>query len=208
MSGGDRAVPSLRGEVLIREPYLLEEDGADRSGRGPIREVVDVVGVGRHRVDETRLVVEASRSRLRVGRTDGTTCFIWGSDYTWTWEADGAVTVGPRNYNRVGSVVSALVTRRELDEWYGVDFTRPTGPPTARTFLDRPAWSVDLAPPARKGHPYPVTMVIDAVTGMVLSQRNDGFASVTEWTSLEVGVELDDGRFTSTTLPTETTSSD
>jgi hypothetical protein len=86
------------------------------------------------------------------------------------------------------------VTRRELDEWKGDDFTRPAAPPAARTFLERPAWEVILLPPDHK--PHPVTMIVDAVTGLVLSQRNTAFTSAIEWTRLEVGVALQDDRFT------------
>jgi hypothetical protein len=196
ISGPGRGIPSLRGEVFIRDvdrpiDDLLQEDEPP-SAAG----VVDVPDVGRRLAVESHLVVEASRSRLRVAQADGSMCFIWGADTTWIWERDGTVTSTPRDYGRVGSPVSELVMRRELDEWDGDDFTRPASPPTACTFLDRLAWQVNLIPPARKRHQHPVTMVVDAETGLVLSSRNDGFTSVTEWTKLEVGVELDDDRFT------------
>jgi hypothetical protein len=194
MSLQDRPVPSLRGEVFIRDVDRFIDDDEDVAELSSLGEVVDVPGVGRYIAVESHLVVEASQSRLRVGRTDGSMWFIWGPDTVWTWAADGTVTVGPRDYARVGSPVSQLVTRRELDEWDGDDFTRPAGPPAARTFLDRAAWEVTLLPPDRKPHPF--TMIVDAVTGLVLSERNDMFTSVIEWTRLEVGVELDNDRFT------------
>jgi hypothetical protein len=54
----------------------------------------------------------------------------------------------------------------------------------------------NLLPPERKGHHHPITKVIDAETGLVLSTRNNGFTSVMEWMGLEIGVEIADSRFT------------
>ncbi|WNB86087.1 hypothetical protein [Cellulomonas sp. ATA003] len=81
----------------------------------------------------------------------------------------------------------------------GDDFTRPTGGVDgtgvvgATTFLGRPAWSVELAPPARK--PYPMQVVVDAETGFVLQQRMDAVGAVDEWVELEVGVPLSPSLF-------------
>ncbi len=58
------------------------------------------------------------------------------------------------------------------------------------TFLGRPAYTVELAPPAHK--PFPIQLVIDSETGLVLQQRNDGFGSVDEWVELVVGEQLDE----------------
>jgi hypothetical protein len=194
MSGPDRPVPSLRGEVFIRDVDRFIDGNEDAVELSSLGDVVDVLDAGRYLAVESHLAVESSRSRLRVGGTDGTMCFVWGKDTVWTWGSDGTVCARPRDYGRVGSPVSELVTRRELDEWDGDDFTHPASSPAARTFLGRPAWEVTLLPPDRK--PHPLTMVIDARTGMILSERNDAFTSVIEWTDLEVDVELDDERFT------------
>jgi hypothetical protein len=196
MSGGDRRVPSLQGEVFIREVDRYIPDDADLADWRPRGEVVEVPAVGRYLVEESHLLVEASGGLLRIGRADGSICLIWGSDTTWSEEPDGTVLATPRDYGRVGSVVSPLVRRRELDEWRGDDFTRPVSPPVATNFLRRPAWQVTLLPPERKGHHHPITDVIDAETGLVLSTRNNGFTSVMEWIGLEIGVEIADSRFT------------
>jgi hypothetical protein len=60
--------------------------------------------------------------------------------------------------------------------------------------LGRAAWTVELAPPAHK--PHPLQLVIDAETGLVLQQRNDGFGSVDEWVEFVVGEPLDADLFT------------
>src|ERR1019366_10789939 len=61
------------------------------------------------------------------------------------------------------------------------------------TRLARAAWSVELAPPAHK--PFPLTLVVDAETGIVLQERNDGFGSVTEWVEISFGSELSEDLF-------------
>ncbi|MDQ1737218.1 MAG: hypothetical protein QOH56_3469, partial [Pseudonocardiales bacterium] len=59
--------------------------------------------------------------------------------------------------------------------------------------LGGPAWTVELAPPQHK--PYPMQLVVDAETGLVLQQRNDGFGSVSEWTEFTVGEPMNDDLF-------------
>ncbi len=78
-----------------------------------------------------------------------------------------------------------LLARRDLGDFAGDDFTRPTGPVGATTFLGRTAWTVELAPPDHK--PFPLQLVVDAETGLILQQRNDGFGSVDEWIEFVVG---------------------
>jgi hypothetical protein len=85
MSLPDRPVPSLRGEVFIRDVDRYLDDDEDLVELSSLGDVVDVHGVGRYLAVESHLTIEASRSRLRVGRTDGSMCFIWGSDTVWTW---------------------------------------------------------------------------------------------------------------------------
>jgi hypothetical protein len=86
-----------------------------------------------------------------------------------------------------------LVFPRDANDFAGDDFTRPTGPVGATTFLGRPAYTVELAPPARK--PFPVQLVVDAETGLVLQQRNDGFGSCDEWIEIVFGERFDDDLF-------------
>ncbi|SHF61621.1 hypothetical protein SAMN05443575_0446 [Jatrophihabitans endophyticus] len=86
-----------------------------------------------------------------------------------------------------------LVGRLMPSRWEGNDFTRLTGPATRIEFLGRPAWAFELAAPRHK--PHPLQLVVDAATGRVLSYRNDDFGSVTEWTSVEFGVDLPQDTF-------------
>lgn len=83
--------------------------------------------------------------------------------------------------------------RRDSNEFAGDDFTRPTGPAGATTFLGRAAWTIELAPPARK--PHPMQLVVDADTGVILQQRNDAYGSVDEWVEFVVGEPLDSHLF-------------
>ncbi|MGQ0631291.1 MAG: hypothetical protein ACT4P1_09625 [Sporichthyaceae bacterium] len=87
-----------------------------------------------------------------------------------------------------------LLRRRGAEDFLGDDFTRPTGPVGSTVFPGRPAWTVELAPPPHK--PHPLQLVVDAETGIVLQERNDGFGSVDEWVEFVVGEIFDEGLFT------------
>ncbi len=95
---------------------------------------------------------------------------------------------------RYGFRGTSLLWRREAEGFLGSDFTRPTGQIGATSYLGRPAWTVELAPPADK--PYPMQLVVDAETGLLLQRRNDGFGSIEEWVELVVGERLDPALFT------------
>jgi hypothetical protein len=168
MAMGSGVDPSLRGIVRVVEPEAEHPDGSYRLYR---------------------------RGRLfRRERPDGQPFAIGGADTMWVWlDGNADPTAFPRATTMWGWPDSALVVRRELDEWRGDDFTRPESAPAADRFLGRDVWRVDLAPPPHK--PFPLTLLVDAETGLVLSQRNEGFGSVVEWTELEVGVELADELF-------------
>jgi hypothetical protein len=84
-------------------------------------------------------------------------------------------------------------SRPSLSRWDGTDFTRPTGSVEAVEFLDRPAWAVELAPPSHK--PYPLQLIVDAATGLVLRQANAGFGTYTEFVSLQLDADLPDELF-------------
>lgn len=87
-----------------------------------------------------------------------------------------------------------LLTRPSAADFVGDDFTRPTGPVGSTRFLDRAGFTVELAPPPHK--PHPLQLVVDAETGIVLQQRNDGFATVDEWVEFVTGEVLDPALFT------------
>jgi catechol 2,3-dioxygenase-like lactoylglutathione lyase family enzyme len=133
-------------------------------------------------------------ARIRIDESDGRPNFIAGDRSCWRFEAGRAEPIrSPASAARYGIRGTELLTRRDADEFLGDDFTRPAGPIEATTFLGRPAWGVELAPPAHK--PYPMQLVIDAETGLVLQQRNDGFGSVDEWVEFVVGEAFPEGLF-------------
>ncbi len=132
--------------------------------------------------------------RVRLERSDGRPHLIVGSWSCWIFSEDDELpvesSVGTVQYEFGGT---ALLARRRAEDFLGDDFTRPTGPVTATTFLGRPAWAVELAPPPHK--PYPLKWVVDAETGLLLQQRNDGFGFREEWTEFVVGERLPDELF-------------
>jgi hypothetical protein len=135
-----------------------------------------------------------SGRRVRLEGLDGRPSLIVGEQHCWRFRGDDPVPVEAPNraviYQGSGT---QLLHRRTAGEFGGSDFTRPTGPVGETTFLGRPAYTVELAPPADK--PFPIQLVVDRETGLVLQQRNDGFGSVDEWTEFVVGGEADDRLF-------------
>lgn len=99
----------------------------------------------------------------------------------------------PSSAVRYGYRGTELLRRPGLERFAGTGFTRPTGPVGCATFLGRPAWTVELAPSQDK--PYPVQLVVDAETGLLLQQRNDGFATVHEWVEIVTGETFDESLF-------------
>lgn len=183
MAKGVGPDPNLRGIALIVESEPLEDDQPGE---------FDVHGQ-QHRLIRTQIRVQKKGQMIRCERADGTPMLIRGPDFVWTWDEGGVPIKWPGTRNLFHGPAYALTHRRELDEWSGNDFTTPTGPVVATRFLDRGAWQVELAPPSHK--PFPLSLIVDADTGLVLSQRNEGFGSVTEWQQLEVGADLSDDLF-------------
>jgi hypothetical protein len=132
--------------------------------------------------------------RIRIEELDGTPSLIVGEEHCWQFDADDDTPLkSPASAVRYQLSATELLTRRDANDFAGDDFTRPTGPIGASSFLGRPAWTVELAPPQHK--PYPMQLVVDAETGLVLQQRNDGFGSVSEWTEVTVGEPMNDDLF-------------
>lgn len=195
-------------EITWPELITLMVHGPDRTMRGRIRHDD---GEDHHyiayatgdddpepvfaRGDDHVVVAWLDGARLRLEDADGRPTLICDGESAWGFDEPG----GPPRESRIEHVVygfggTDLLHRGDVDRWRGTDFTRPTGPPTPTTFLDRDAWLVELAPPSHK--PHPMQVVIDAETGMLLQLRNDAFRSVTEWTELAVGESLDPALFT------------
>ena len=135
-----------------------------------------------------------SGRRVRLERPDGRPSLIVGDERCWQFRGDDPVPVESPNraviYQGNGT---QLLHRRVAGEYTGDDFTRPTGPVGETTFLGRPAYTVELAPPAHK--PFPIQVVVDRETGLVLQQRVDEAGSVDEWIEFVVGEEADERLF-------------
>lgn len=164
----------------------LMVDGPDRPMRGVIR-IGDVGG---------RLwSVWRDDVRVRVEDDKGHPSLIGNRDTLWRFDTRrGEPVATPADAQRRWTGCPGLVQRRPVEDWIGTDFTRPTGPVGETEFLGRAAYTVELAPPAHK--PFPIQMVVDAETGMVLQQRNDGGGRVDEWQEFVVGEAFDDELFT------------
>lgn len=161
--------PSIRGMVRSVDPTTADSDGRARVWRDGIL--------------------------ARVENPSGRPMLIVGSERAWRFGERQPVPLETASVDaRTNFHGAALLWRRPAQCFLGDDFTRPAGPAWSTRFLDRPAWEVELAPPSHK--PYPIQLVVDAETGIVLQQRNDGFGSVDEWTRFIVGERLDPAIFT------------
>lgn len=186
---GDGTDDSISGEIHVRSVVQVPDDD---DAENP--DVTDHPRLGRVRIEEYTGRVHRRGDLVRRERPDGEPRMITGADTFWIWfDGDEQPTAYPRAGTSWGHADAVLVERPETGRWEGNDFTRLTGPIEATEYLGRPAWAFELAPPPHK--PYPLQMVIDAETGLVLRQANEGFDSVWEWTSLRTGVDLRDELF-------------
>jgi hypothetical protein len=150
---------------------------------GPARED-RVRGVIAAKINEPKVTVFRYRIArrgplVRCETPEGRIHFIAGLETVWLRDpaASGVVALPRRRgVNPAPDDHDFGTARPTEDRWQGDDFTIPTGPEAAVTFLGRPAWEVELAPPPHK--PYPLKIVIDAETGLVLRQANDAFRHV------------------------------
>jgi hypothetical protein len=183
--GGRTTDESLRGTWHSREVWPVhDEDEPDEGERTEVHPTL-----GRLRVAESTVRV-ARRGRLvRVERPDGQPTIIFGAGTTWCFDGEAdRPTAYDRTRAQFGWSGARFVQRPALSRWEGDDFTSLTGPIEATEVLGRPAWAFELAPPARK--PYPMQMVVDVETGIVLRVGNRDFGSVDEWIELDLDVDL------------------
>lgn len=164
-------------------------------GAEPPEEPDPAEGLG-HPAEEEPVLTRAwcSGRRVRLERPDGRPSLIVDDEWCWQFRGDDPVpVVSPSSAVAYQGNGTQLLHRRDSAGFAGDDFTRPTGPVGTTTFLGRQAYTVELAPPAHK--PFPIQLVVDSQTGLVLQQRNDGFGSVDEWVELVVGEPLDEQLF-------------
>jgi len=134
-------------------------------------------------------------NRVRLEEPDGRVNLIVSDDRLWQFNGDRGVLIeSPRRDVQYMCSGTQLLERRPLVEYAGNDFTQPAGNVEPTTFLGRPAWAVELAPPPHK--PHPMQLVVDAETGIVLQQRNDGFGTVDEWVEFVTGEDFNSDVFT------------
>lgn len=149
-----------------------------------------------------RFVRLARRGALsREERLDGTVIRIVGERASWFLDsADATMRTHVHERSPYADYATAPIggldiggPRPSWARWTGTDFTTPTGPVTETQFLGRPAWAVELAPPEHK--PFPLQLVVDAATGLVLRRTNTGFGTVEEWVELDLEPQLPDELF-------------
>ncbi len=193
MVHGDGTADSLAGEIRARGLEPLGEDDEPEPGD----EVIDDGRGGRAvRRDYGYRIWRRGELARREG-LDGRVHFVDGTRYRWVrYAGEEDLTAFPRERHSFASSIGGLDVggpRPTMSRWDGTDFTRPTGPARRVAFLGRPAWEIELAPPSHK--PYPIQLIVDAGTGLVLREGNAGFGTFAEWVSLEVGVDLPDELF-------------
>jgi hypothetical protein len=185
-SFADQPMPVLAG-------FVSEATADGDFGEDPQADTPEDLG---HSVEEEPVLTRAWRSgrRVRLERPDGRPSLIVDDERCWHFRGDDPVPVeSPSSAVAYQGNGTELLHRRDANAFTGDDFTRPTGPVGTTTFLGREAYTVELAPPAHK--PFPVQLVVDSETGLVLQQRNDGFGSVDEWVEIEFGEQWDEQLF-------------
>jgi hypothetical protein len=139
--------------------------------------------------------VHKSGSRYRVETLDGQPLYIRAADRGWRIRPGGDTAALVNDDDEyIGGSYADVIERPNPTRWRGNDFTTPTGPATRTSYLGREAWQVEIAPPPHK--PAPITLIIDAATGMQLRWGNDEFGDIFRWTDIDREVELADELFT------------
>lgn len=182
------------GPDLAVRGRIRHDDGGEPTYHAWAGDPDDPDPVHAHRAGPN-LAVWRVDDRLRLEDAEGRAALISDGRTVWIFpEPGGTPLEQPPGHVLYEVGATALLVRPDPDRWRGDDFTRPAGPVSRTTYLGRPAWTVELAPPTHK--PHPLQLVVDAETGLLLQQRNDGLGIVTEWTELVVGEELGPDLFT------------
>lgn len=191
MGFGDGREDTVSGLLRVRDVNPIDDESADDEVDGDVeRHPV----LGRIAVHEAQLRVSRRGQLLRVERPDGRVSAIFGADTTWLFEGGGDVPVAyDAHATSFGWAGADFVRRLPPSRWEGDDFTRLTGPIEDVEYLGRPAYAFELAPPRRK--PYPLQLIVDAQTGIVLRQANRDFGSYEEWLEVDVDADLGEDLF-------------
>lgn len=157
----------------------LREPQPTFTGVAPERpQVVGVQSEG-----EQLVTVWRDGKRIRVETHDGQPHLITNGELVWIFPAPGqpALVSPARPLVFRGSGTHLLQRRTAADL---APLGEPTTPVLVALFLGRDAWQVSLRP-AGDGA-VERTIVVDAETGLVLSQRSTATGAVDEWTELTV----------------------
>ena len=184
---GNTAGETVRGTIHTRETWKLPDDADVEHGES----VIEHPALGRLAVREGTRRALRRGSAVRMERLDGSPTRISNGGTTWLFGTDP-----PTRYDggAFGFSGQDLIYRRPPSRWEGSDFTSLTGPIESVEFLGRPAYEFELAPPSHK--PYPLQMVVDAASGLILREGNRDFGSVAEWVELEIDIDLPESLFT------------
>lgn len=202
MVAGPSPEPTVRGTIRSR---VAEGDAAGPTGwfaYTPIVRVFPADGTAARIIQVWR-----DGARVRIADAEGLPGLIIGEEASWRFESEHSTPVEADPGSAVYVIPGAhLLTRRSLNEfavntsnryrdYLGVrnaDVLELAVPIVATTFLDRPAWTVQLDSQCR---PHPLQLVVDAETGLVLQERSDAVGTVVEWVEFIVGETLDASLF-------------
>jgi len=151
-------------------------------------------------IEATELRVWRDGMRVRIEHLDGRPLLLCDAVTCWRFRKGRELPrVAPAATLRFVGNGTGLLARRPAEDWVGDDYTRPTGPLTTTTYLSRPAWQFELAPPPQSRSPrtaHPMRMVVDQQTGLVLEQRIDAVGSAERWSQFFIGEVFDEALFT------------
>lgn len=183
MGFGDGREDTLSGLLRVREVNPVWDDW---EGDEPVEQHPTL---GRVLVHESALRIARRGNLVRVSRPDGRVSAIFGAETSWFCE-DGSDTpvAHDAHTSSFGWAGAEFIRRLPPSRWEGTDFTKLTGPITETEYLGRPAYAFELAPPPHK--PYPLQMIVDAETGLVLRKANRDFGSYEEWVEIDFNPEL------------------
>lgn len=185
----ERVVPPRPSWFEELVELMVEGTGAEDRVMGVVRaHVEDDDGI------DFRYRVFRRGGLYRCESLDGGVQAIGGRDTTWKATEDGSIVSTPRERSVAPPDDYEFGTARPSQaRWEGDDFTVPTGPPTTVHFLGREALEVELAPPPHK--PFPIQLIIDAGTGLLLRQANEASGVFHEWVTLDTAADLPDALF-------------
>lgn len=150
-------------------------------------------------IEDSELRVWRDGTRMRIERLDGSPVLMCDAVTCWRFRNGRELPrAAPAATLQLRGNGTDLLARRPAEHWVGDDYTHPTGPITATTYLSRPAWQFDLAPPPHSRSPrkaHPMRMIVDQQTGLVLERRIGAVGPAERWSQFVVGEVFDEALF-------------